>query len=307
MPNPDLPTHSIAPHWPAASVDAVLDMDLRFIALDVETANGEMSSICQIGLACVRADGQIATLGFLVNPRGVFEQFNTRLHGIDAATVTNAPDFAGVFAPLRRLLDVTPLVQHSGFDKRAMNAACQRFGLEPLGTPWHDSVTIARRAWPQLTGNGGHGLASLKSFLSLEFEHHDAVEDARAAAQVVLCAEAETGHRFDLLSGRPARAYGKQVTRAGNKDGPFYGQVACITGKLSRSRDAVATLAATAGIRVAAKVNADVTLLVIADRDLDTRADEIRSTKLRDAQALIAQGHRLRILRESEFLDLIGI
>ncbi|WP_235857843.1 hypothetical protein [Marimonas lutisalis] len=37
--------------------------------------------------------------------------------------------------------------------------------------------------------NGGHGLASLKQHLGLRFEHHDAAEDARAAAEVVLMAE----------------------------------------------------------------------------------------------------------------------
>lgn len=298
-------TRQLAPHWSGTSIAEVLAMDLRFIALDVETANGEMSSICQIGLACMRSEGHIVTLGFLVNPRGVFERFNTQLHGIDAAMVQHAPDFEGVLTPLRPLLESAPLVQHSGFDKRAMNSACARYGLAPLETPWHDSVTIARRAWPQLTGNGGHGLASLKTFLGLEFEHHDAVEDARAAAQVVLCAEEDTGHRFDLLTGRPARAYAKQVTRAGNKDGPLYGHVACITGKLSRSRDETATIAAKAGISVVAKVTAEVTLLVIADRDLDTSAEETRSTKLRKAQELMAQGHPLRILRESEFLLLV--
>jgi DNA polymerase III epsilon subunit-like protein len=54
---------------------------------------------------------------------------------------------------------------------------------------WKDSVQVARKAWPELTGNGGHGLASLKRYLGLAFEHHDAGEDARAAAEVVLHAE----------------------------------------------------------------------------------------------------------------------
>ena len=40
-----------------------------------------------------------------------------------------------------------------------------------------------------MLGNGGHGLASLKQHLGLVFDHHDAGEDARAAAEVVLRAE----------------------------------------------------------------------------------------------------------------------
>ena len=54
---------------------------------------------------------------------------------------------------------------------------------------WKDSVQVARQAWLEQKIKGGHGLASLKSYLGLSFEHHDAGEDARAAAEVVLRAE----------------------------------------------------------------------------------------------------------------------
>ena len=50
--------------------------------------------------------------------------------------------------------------------------------------------------WPELKGNGGHGLASLKSHLNLQFHHHDGEEDARAAAEIVLLAEKRTGLEF---------------------------------------------------------------------------------------------------------------
>ncbi len=40
-----------------------------------------------------------------------------------------------------------------------------------------------------MRANGGYGLANLKSVLVLDFKHHDAGEDARAAAEVVLLAK----------------------------------------------------------------------------------------------------------------------
>lgn len=45
------------------------------------------------------------------------------------------------------------------------------------------------QALHELKGNGGHGLANLKQVLNLDFHHHDAGEDARAAAMVVLRAQ----------------------------------------------------------------------------------------------------------------------
>jgi len=290
------------------TLDTVLAMPFRFIALDVETANGDSSSICQIGLACVAQDGDIINLGFLIDPEMGFERFNSQLHGIDAAKVHGEPNFATVIDRLRPLLEAAPLIQHSGFDKRAMNAACERYGRAPLASTWYDSVAIARRAWPQLKGNGGHGLASLKEFLTLEFEHHDAVEDARAAAIVVLQAEQATGHPFTLLTGQPKparRTRSKPVAQEGNPDGPLYGMVVCFSGKLSVSRSKAAALAAQVGITVTAGLSETATFLVVPDPGLDVLAAERKSSKLRLAEQMIARGHPMRVCTEAEFFALL--
>lgn len=160
----------------------------RFLALDVETANHDRGSICQIGVACVRPDNSIETWVTYVDPqveRWVF----TWLHGISARTVQGAPTFAEVLPILRDALNGATVYQHSGFDRSAIAAACGNCGLSAPEWDWRDSVHVARAAWPELRGHGGHGLASLKQHLGLVFEHHDAGEDARAAAEVVLRAE----------------------------------------------------------------------------------------------------------------------
>lgn len=160
----------------------------RFFALDVETANNDRGSICQIGVACVRPDNSVETWVTYVDPlvdRWVF----TYLHGINAQTVLGAPTFAEVLNVLRDALSGAIVYQHSGFDRSAIAAACGNNGLPIPRWNWRDSVHVARTAWPELRGNGGHGLASLKQHLGLVFEHHDAGEDARAAAEVVLRAE----------------------------------------------------------------------------------------------------------------------
>lgn len=160
----------------------------RFFALDVETANNDRGSICQIGVACVRPDNSIETWMTYVDPQ-VDHWVFTYLHGISARTVRGAPTFADVLPILRDALDGATIYQHSGFDRSAVAAACGNSGLPVPQWQWRDSVQVARAAWPELRGNGGHGLASLKQHLGLTFDHHDAGEDARAAAEVVLRAE----------------------------------------------------------------------------------------------------------------------
>ena len=172
----------------------------RFIALDVETAGKSISGICQIGLCFVSDTGTLQTYSVLIDPEEPFEAFNTELHGISAETVIGAGTFPTVYASLFEVLNTHSLVQHSTFDEKAMTAACARYGLPMITSHWTNSVAIARKAWPSLKGAGGHGLASLKNHLGLEFHHHDAGEDARASASVILRAEEVLGAPLSYLS-----------------------------------------------------------------------------------------------------------
>jgi DNA polymerase III epsilon subunit-like protein len=181
---PSSKLHDVAPA--AAGVLPMLPHGpFRFFALDVETANHDRASICQVGIACVRPDGRIETWVTLVDP-GTDRWVFSGLHGITRDMVIGAPTIAEVLDPLEARLVGCPVYQHSGFDRSAIRAACATLGRPEPGWNWQNSVTVARAAWPELKGNGGHGLASLKEYLGLKFEHHDAGEDARAAAEVVL-------------------------------------------------------------------------------------------------------------------------
>ncbi|WP_428515252.1 exonuclease domain-containing protein [Roseovarius sp.] len=122
----------------------------------------------------------------------------TGLHGVSQSTVRGAPKFAEALSLLEVPLGGVTIYQHSGFDRSAFRAACALLRRnEPLWI-WQNSVIVARRAWPEVKGNGGHGLASLKTHLRLSFEHHDAGEDARAAAEIVLHAEKAKGREICL-------------------------------------------------------------------------------------------------------------
>jgi len=160
----------------------------RFVALDVETANHDRASICQIGVACVRPDNSIETWVTYVDPQTSHWAF-TGLHGIDNKMVLDGPTFAEVLPVLEECIGGVEVYQHSGFDRSAIRAATAVLGRSEPDWIWQNSVAVARRAWPELKGHGGHGLASLKNYLGLSFNHHDAGEDARAAAEVVLHAE----------------------------------------------------------------------------------------------------------------------
>ena len=171
--------------------------NLTFNAIDVETANADPSSICQIGIVRIRTGAIKEQLSFLVNPEQCFNSANVRLHGIDEDAVRNKVTLPQVAVELRRLLEGMVVVSHTAFDPVALDAAMIRYRLEPIRATWLDSAMIARRAWPEKYRRRGWSLASVAGDLGIVFRHHDAVEDARVAGEIVLQACQHTGLDID--------------------------------------------------------------------------------------------------------------
>lgn len=170
--------------------------NLTFNAIDVETANSDPSSICQIGIVTIRHGIIKGQTSFLVDPEAQFNDFNVRLHGIGQDTVRAAETLPQLERMLRRLLERTVLVSHTGFDRIAMDGAMERYDLRPLRARWLDSAMVARRAWPQKYRRHWN-LAAIAGDLGIAFRHHDAAEDARVAGEIVLRASRHTGLDID--------------------------------------------------------------------------------------------------------------
>ncbi len=169
-----------------------------FNAIDVETANADPSSICEIGIVHVRGGVIRSQWSTLVNPGMAFNATNTGLHGITAATVQQSPRIPQLHDELSRRLSGTVLVSHTEFDRVALEGAMRRYGLEPIRATWLDSAAMAQRAWPRRHGvRRGWSLAAITAHLGIEFRHHVAVDDAQAAAEVVLRACQHTGRTLE--------------------------------------------------------------------------------------------------------------
>ena len=170
--------------------------NLTFNAIDVETANADPSSICEIGIVCVRNGVIKRQLSVFVNPETQFNDFNVRLHRINQNTVKHSETLPKIEPGLRYILEGMALVSHTFFDRTALDGAMERYGLEPIRTAWLDSSKIARRAWPERYRRKW-SLAIIAGDLGIAFHHHDAVEDARAAGEIVLRACQYTGLDID--------------------------------------------------------------------------------------------------------------
>ena len=66
---------------------------MRFVAVDVETANPNMSGICQIGLVEFCDGVEVAADSVLIDPQTWFDPMNVAIHGIDEETVSGSLPF----------------------------------------------------------------------------------------------------------------------------------------------------------------------------------------------------------------------
>ncbi len=283
---------------------------MRFIAIDVETANPDLASICQIGLATFRDGSAATTWGRLVNPEDDFDPVNVAIHGITHEVVRREPTLPKLFTKLQECLTGEIVVCHTAFDRLSLARAAEKYQLPAINCTWLDSAKVVRRTWPA-HAHSGYGLGNIAKSLGIVFKHHDAQEDARAAGEIVLRAIAETGRTLDewlvrvcqpIISGEAER-----IAREGNPEGPLAGEVAVFTGALSIPRREAAEVAANAGCTVAESVNRATTLLVVGDQDIRKLAGHEKSSKQRKAEARIAKGQTIRILAEGDFRRLLQI
>jgi DNA polymerase-3 subunit epsilon len=287
---------------------------MDFVAIDIETANPDLSSICQIGVAGFVDGACCHEWKSYVDPQTWFLPANVARSGISQQTVAGAPTLPEIERIVRDQLTGYLVVSHTAYDRVALSQALERHCLQPIDCRWLDSSRVARRTWEQFAGRG-YGLGDLCEFLGHEFRHHDALEDAKATGHV-LCAAIQTSglsaeEWFELLSKRTrhhGRRYGEdRVARAGNPDGPLFGEVIVFTGALWIPRQEAADLAARAGCEVADTVTKKTTLLVVGDQDVAKLAGDDKSAKHRKAEDLIAKGQPIRILRESDFARLVDL
>lgn len=281
---------------------------MRFVAIDVETANADMSSICALG--AVEFDGitQCDEHYWIIDPDDYFDPIHTGIHGIDEFAVLGAPKFDEIFSDIFRMSHNKIIVSHTHFDRVAIHRTIERYGLDFPDWQWLDTARVARRTWPDCA-HRGYGLRDLCGRIGFEFEHHNALEDAKAAAQVLLAAMLDSGLDLEGWLDRARQPLSgpedRRPKRAGNPLGPLFGEVVAFTGALAMTRAEAANTAAARGCEVTPGVTQRTTILVVGEQDARSRPAHDRSLKHRKAEELIRKGFGIRIMSEPAFMRLL--
>jgi len=285
---------------------------VRFVALDVETANRSRRSICQVGVVVFNDGREVASEVVLVDPQEEFDPINVGIHGIGPDQVTNAMSFSQLYGRLAPILGGYHVVSHSSFDRVAMNQAAKHHNLQPLGCKWLDSHVASRHAWPDIKDAGGFGLANLSRHFGIHLDHHDALSDARAAGLIMLRAMTERGGELDHWAGLSVSQTGgdfagsrRNIEREGDGDGPLFGESIVFTGNFSVDKYDLADMAHIAGAAVRDRVTRQTTMVVIGYLDPKVVGPTGKSSNLRKAEELAARGHDILFVIEDDFRELV--
>jgi DNA polymerase-3 subunit epsilon len=172
--------------WARTGVTSRRDA-LNFVAIDFETANHRPDSACAVGLVKVAGGRIVERAVHLIRPPSRQFVF-TWVHGLTWRDVEQAEDFGQLWPRLAPLLEGAEfLAAHNApFDKGVLNACCVAYALAAPSLPFQCTVQLSRRAWNIRPTK----LSDVCRALDIELNHHEALSDAMACAQIVLAAHA---------------------------------------------------------------------------------------------------------------------
>ena len=240
--------------------------EIEFIALDVETANENYASICQIGIVAFNQGKVVGKWDTWVNPKTYFT--NTWIHGITESKVNRAPLVPEAIKMLAERIQDKPVAHHTHFDRSSIQKACKSHRIKNPLTITLDTARILRRANP-LFEKTRYGLVAACEHYGISTKgHHDALRDARMAGQlfVMIMEESNTDipYWFERLKNpNISSKYPEKIQMEGAENMPLSGKTVVFTGTLSQPRKDCAEMAAAAGLKVWDRVNAQTDYLVV--------------------------------------------
>jgi DNA polymerase III subunit epsilon len=160
---------------------------LDFTAIDFETANGFRGSPCAVGLSKVRGGVVVEEASWLMRPpenHDRFDHHNVRIHGIRPDDVAGLPRFGELFPEIGAFIGGDVLAAHNAaFDLGVIRSALEVSGLPGPAYDYVCTVVLSRKCYSLVSNSLPY--AAEEAGVPL-VNHHDAAEDARACAGILI-------------------------------------------------------------------------------------------------------------------------
>lgn len=154
-----------------------IDMHPTFTAIDFETAHLQRNSICQIGLVRIENGSITEEINQLIRPpENHYSPVFTEIHGISEEHTLDAPNFYEVWPLISDYIrDQTVVAHNMPFDASCLEQTLRYWELEMVDFTAACTYQIYRQ-----------GLHKCCEQLRIPLNHHDALSDAQACAELYL-------------------------------------------------------------------------------------------------------------------------
>lgn len=299
----------------------------EFIAVDFEIANSAYYSACSIGIVRVKGKEITEAVSYMIQPPdNLYNNDMMAVHGIKPEDTKNADLFPAVWEKIKHYFDDTYIAAHNAnFDMSVLKAALAHYDIEFPSFKYFCSIPVSSLNIAEGVTVKGTLEERCKYYnIALE-EHHNALCDATACAQLVLYALENSRYKaidplinmrvgfksFDEVKLRTTFKIGAfEKTKAAsvaenveicpeNFDSDFVGKTFVFTGEVSgMTRESVYAKVIAGGGAVADGVSKKVDILVNADNRV--------SGKVKRALELQEKGHHIKIISGEEFIEMLN-
>ncbi|WP_379132841.1 3'-5' exonuclease [Paenibacillus sp. sgz500958] len=157
---------------------------MDFIAIDFETANSSRSSACALGLIQVQAGIITGEHHWLIDPQQHFDGRNIAIHGISPSMVRGKPTFTELWPTVQPLLQDQMVVAHNAsFDMSVLRYCLDGAGLPYPPFQYMCTYQLGKKMLDHLPS---HKLNVISEHYGIALKHHDALDDARACASILI-------------------------------------------------------------------------------------------------------------------------
>ena len=308
----------------------------NFVAIDLETATSNRSSICQIGITEVIDGKPQEPKSWLVQPEGnVYDNMNIWIHGITPEDTKDCPLFPEVWKEVQPYLQGKIVVAHNtSFDMYALRDAFCKYGMV---FPTFDYFCTLRIARYIIKGCYSYSLNVVLNHIGLEFEHHHRADsDSLGCAKLLLkCLEIDNSSleelegKYNFHRGKFApnvfvahlqnkKPYTSQYqykniikgleehSELNDEGNYFFGKAVCFTGKTQYAvRRVLLQMVKNIGGIPTDSVTSETDVLVVGQQDYRIVGSDGMSSKQKKALKLLEKGQEIEILSESEFISRI--
>lgn len=161
---------------------------MKLVGLDFETANPSSGSICAAGITFMENGSVREKREWLIRPHHTVDWMLsafTKIHGIGYFDLRDALEFPEIWTVMKSLIwqGDCVVIHNAPFDLRHLHTVLTLYRLPSFSFDYVCSLAVCRYLFP---GMSSHSLDAMAAHFNIEFQHHDALEDAITCAAIIV-------------------------------------------------------------------------------------------------------------------------